>query len=101
MKSGEKEYSEVFYNYFFKIFNQYYGNIYNITAIKNNDIYTGEVTSDVPFFIPNNENLMLGAVQDEQQLSDAHASFHRAQTLEAERHMGMQMFRVLSGEINK
>lgn len=56
LKPGSKDFSEVFYNYYFQIFKQYYENTYpNLKAQKNkNNYYTGYITSDLHFYNPAN-----------------------------------------------
>ena len=53
-----KEFSKVFYNYYYQIFSQYYGNVYtglqavSVTDTNGGTLYTGEVTAKTKFYNP-------------------------------------------------
>jgi hypothetical protein len=53
LKSGTKEFSDIFYNYYFKSFKKYYGKTYSgLRAQKTGEYYTGKITSDTNFYNP-------------------------------------------------
>ena len=53
LKSGTKEFSGIFYSYYFESFKKYYGETYNnLQAQKIGEFYTGKITSDVNFYNP-------------------------------------------------